>query len=75
MNLNEMILLLLFIMGGMLTITISFYGGKMILHWLEMPDSAQALASFVKPIDSIVSEAQPVSPVATVSLPIVLLHK
>ncbi len=77
MNLNELIFFLLFVMGGMLIITVLFYGGKIILHWLEMPDSAQALASFVKPTDSMVSETPPVEqkPVAVVSLPIAMLHK
>jgi len=47
MNLSEMMIILLVVMIGLLTVTIFFYAGQQALHWLEMPDSPQALASFV----------------------------
>jgi len=43
MNLNALILFIVSL-GGLLAITIFFYGGQMLLHWLETPDPPQALA-------------------------------
>jgi hypothetical protein len=45
MNLDALIMFIA-LLGGLLAITIFFYGGQMVLHWLEMPASPQALAGF-----------------------------
>ena len=45
MNLNALILFMA-LLGGLLAITIFFYGGQMVLHRLETPDPLQALAGF-----------------------------
>ena len=42
-----MVLILVALLVGLLSITAFFYGGQMVLQWLEMPDSPQALGSFV----------------------------
>jgi hypothetical protein len=46
---SDALITFLVLLGGLLTITIFFYGGQVLLHWLEVADSPQALASFVKP--------------------------
>jgi hypothetical protein len=51
-----MVLILVVLLAGLLSITAFFYGGQMVLQWLEMPDSPQALGSFVGqfvPVDNI----------------------
>lgn len=44
MNVNALILFLV-LLGGLLALTIFFYGGEVVLHFLEKPDSTQALGS------------------------------
>lgn len=44
MNVDALILFLVLV-AGLLAITIFFYGGELVLHWLEKPASSQALAS------------------------------
>jgi hypothetical protein len=44
MNL-DVLTVLLALLGGLVAITMAFYGGALVLRWLEMPDSPQALAS------------------------------
>lgn len=45
---SDALIMFLVLLGGMLTITIFFYGSQMLLHRLEMADTPQALASFVR---------------------------
>jgi hypothetical protein len=44
MNLNVLTLFLV-LLGALAAITVFFYGGALVLRWLEAPDSRQALAN------------------------------
>jgi hypothetical protein len=46
---SDVLITFLVLLSGLLTVTIFFYGGQVLLHWLEMAAPPQALASFVRP--------------------------
>ncbi|HEU4388874.1 MAG TPA: hypothetical protein VFV34_13815 [Blastocatellia bacterium] len=47
-----MILITLALIAGFLTTSAFFYGGRLVLHWLEIPDSPQAIARLASPTGS-----------------------
>ena len=52
-----MILITLALIAVLLTISVFFYGGQLVLHWLETPDSPQAIARFASRTGSKVTPA------------------
>ena len=54
MNVNALTVFLV-VLGELLAITIFFYGGRLVLHWLETTDPKRSPSSFFE--DSVVTDS------------------